>query len=219
MDRPEGTSRRRAGRALRSTESLIVADYRGLTNAELRVCAPSCAAAARSSGRQEHAHAPCGGGGGCGGAARTARGADGDRVRRDRGDPIAVAKALADTAKETKVMSLRGGHPLRPLDHGRRTSRSSPSSRPRRSSRASSSASSSRRSRSSSGCCRAPLRDLVGLIDARIAQLEEAGDTSAAAALPEERGREAGRRGAGEATADAETERAGRRGADRRGDR
>ena len=95
---------------LRSTESLIVADYRGLTNADL--------AALRSKVR------------GSGGrfqvvkntlTRRAAEAAGTDSllallegptaiafVETD-GDPVAVAKALADTAKDTKVLTLRGG--------------------------------------------------------------------------------------------------------------
>lgn len=95
---------------LKTTDSLIVADYRGLTNAQL--------AGVRGSLRQH-------------GATftvvknsltrRAAEGAGSEAllallegptaiafVQAD-GDPIAVAKALADTARETKVLSLRGG--------------------------------------------------------------------------------------------------------------
>lgn len=95
---------------LRNTESLLVADYRGLTNTQL--------ADVRSKLR-EH------------GATftvvknsltrRAAEAAGADQllallegptaiafVQTD-GDPIAVAKALADTAKDTKILALRGG--------------------------------------------------------------------------------------------------------------
>ena len=96
---------------LRSSEALLVADYRGLTNSELaglRVKLTTHGAklsvvkntltrrAAEAAGRRR--------------AARAARGADRDRVRRRAdGDPVAVAKALSDAARDTKILALRGG--------------------------------------------------------------------------------------------------------------
>jgi large subunit ribosomal protein L10 len=95
---------------LRSTESLIVADYRGLTNADL--------VALRAKVR------------GSGGRFRVVKNTLTRRAAEEAGteallallegptaiafvetdgDPVAVAKALADTAKDTKVLTLRGG--------------------------------------------------------------------------------------------------------------
>jgi large subunit ribosomal protein L10 len=95
---------------LRSTESLIVADYRGLTNADL--------VALRSKVR------------GSGGRFQVVKNTLTRRAAEEAGtesllallegptaiafvetdgDPVAVAKALADTAKDTKVLTLRGG--------------------------------------------------------------------------------------------------------------
>ena len=95
---------------LRSTESLIVADYRGLTNADL----VELRAKVRGSGGRFQVVKNT----------LTRRAADmaGTEsllalldgptaiafVETD-GDPAAVAKALADTAKDTKVLTLRGG--------------------------------------------------------------------------------------------------------------
>ena len=95
---------------LRSTESLIVADYRGLTNADL----VELRAKVRGSGGRFQVVKNT----------LTRRAADmaGTEsllallegptaiafVETD-GDPVAVAKALADTAKDTKVLTLRGG--------------------------------------------------------------------------------------------------------------
>jgi large subunit ribosomal protein L10 len=174
---------------LTSAESLIVADYRGLTNAEL--------AGVRTKLRDH-------------GATFTvvkntltrraaeAAGAESLLALLDgptaiafveaEGDPVAVAKALADTARDTKILSLRGGvlsgkamaaadveelAKLPPADVLKSQLVGvivAPLTQ-------------------LVGLLGAPLRDLVGLLDARIAQLEEGGDTSgapAAEAAPEE---------------------------------
>lgn len=170
---------------LRATESLIVADYRGLTNAEL--------AALRTKLRSH-------------GARltvvkntltrRAAEAAGADIVLAllegptaiafvdSGGDPVAVAKALADTAKETKILALRGGvlsgRPMAAADVEELAKLPAvdvlksqlvgvivaPLTQ-------------------LVGLLSAPLRDLVGLIDARIAQLEDAGDDSGAPAADE----------------------------------
>ena len=95
---------------LRSTESLLVADYRGLTNAQL----VALRAKLRSSGAQlqvvkntltrRAAEAA-----GAEALLALLEGPTAIAFVETEGDPIAVAKALADTAKETKVISLRGG--------------------------------------------------------------------------------------------------------------
>jgi large subunit ribosomal protein L10 len=95
---------------LKATDSLIVADYRGLTNAQL--------AGVRSSLRQHGASFTVV----KNSLTRRAAEAAGSEsllallegptaiafVQAD-GDPVAVAKALSDTARETKVLALRGG--------------------------------------------------------------------------------------------------------------
>ena len=95
---------------MRSTESLIVADYRGLTNAQL----VELRAKLRASGAQlkvvkntltrraaEEA--------GTDSLLVLLEGPTAIAFVETDGDPVAVAKALADTAKETKVLELRGG--------------------------------------------------------------------------------------------------------------
>jgi large subunit ribosomal protein L10 len=95
------------------------------------------------------------------------------------GDPVAVAKALSDTARDTKILALRGGvlsgnaitadeieqlAKLPPLDvlQGQLVGVIvAPLTQ-------------------FAALLNAPLQNLVGLIDARIRQLEEGGDTSAA---------------------------------------
>src|SRR6185312_7498031 len=95
---------------LRSTESLIVADYRGLTNADL----VELRAKVRGSGGRLQVVKNT--------LTRRAAEVAGTEsllallegptaiafVETD-GDPVAVAKALADSAKDTKVLTLRGG--------------------------------------------------------------------------------------------------------------
>jgi large subunit ribosomal protein L10 len=171
---------------LRSTESLIVADYRGLTNAELRVLRGKL----RGSGAQLQVVKNT--------LTRRAAEAAGTEsllallegptaiafVESD-GDPVAVAKALADTARETKVLGLRGG-----ILSGRTITGADVEEL------AKLPAPEVVKSQLVGvivapltqllGLLSAPLQDLVGLVDARIAQLEEGGDTSVAEAAPPE---------------------------------
>jgi large subunit ribosomal protein L10 len=95
---------------LRSTESLIVADYRALTNADL----VELRAKVRGSGgrlqvvkntltRRAAEEA------GTESLLALLEGPTAIAFVQTDGDPVAVAKALADTAKDTKVLTLRGG--------------------------------------------------------------------------------------------------------------
>lgn len=95
---------------LRSTESLIIADYRGLTNAQLEELRGKL----RGSGARFQVVKNTL-------TRRAAEEAGTDTLLAllegptaiafvdTDGDPVAVAKALADTARETKVLALRGG--------------------------------------------------------------------------------------------------------------
>jgi len=167
---------------LRSTESLIVADYRGLTNsqlAELRVKLRSSGAqlqvvkntltrrAAESAGAES--------------LLALLEGPTAIAFVETDGDPVAVAKALSDTARDTKVLSLRGG-----ILSGRSISSDEIEEL------AKLPAPEVVKSQLVGvivapltqlvGLVAAPLRDLAGLIDARVAQLEEGGDTGASEA-------------------------------------
>ena len=95
---------------LRSTESLIVADYRGLTNSDL----VELRAKVRGSGgrfqvvkntltRRAAEEA------GTESLLALLEGPTAIAFVETEGDPVAVAKALADTAKDTKLLTLRGG--------------------------------------------------------------------------------------------------------------
>jgi large subunit ribosomal protein L10 len=167
---------------LRRIDSLIVADYRGLTNVELEelraklrphgarftvVKNTLTRRAAEAAGAQS--------------LLALLEGPVAIAFVEADGDPAAVAKALSDTARQTKILSLRGGvldgapisgeeveslAKLPPVDvlRGQLVGLvAAPLTE-------------------LVGVLAAPLRDLLGVLDARIAQLEEQGDTSASAA-------------------------------------
>ncbi len=167
---------------LRTTDSLIVADYRGLTNAQL----VDLRAKLRGSGarltvvkntltRRAAEEA------GTEALLALLEGPTAIAFVETEGDPVAVAKALADAAKDTKVLALRGGilsgQTLSGADVEELAKLPAPEVvkaqlvgvivAPLT---------------QLAALIAAPVRDLVGLIDARIAQLEEGGDTSASAA-------------------------------------
>ena len=167
---------------LRSTDSLIVADYRGLTNAQLEELRGKL----RGSGarfqvvkntltRRAASEA------GAEALLALLEGPTAIAFVDADGDPVAVAKALSDTAKETKVLALRGGTLSGRSITGEDVEELAKLPAPE-----------VIKSQlvgvivapltQLASLLAAPLRDLVGLIDARIAQLEEGGDTSASAA-------------------------------------
>ena len=95
---------------LRSTESLIVADYRGLTNAELRALrrrlrgSGASLRVVKNTLTRRAAEVA-----GTESLLALLEGPTAIAFVETEGDPVAVAKALSDTAKETKVLALRGG--------------------------------------------------------------------------------------------------------------
>jgi large subunit ribosomal protein L10 len=170
---------------LKGAESLIVADYRGLTNAELagvrtklRGHGASFTVVKNTLTRRAAEAA------GAESLLALLEGPTAIAFVEADGDPVAVAKALSDTAKETKILSLRGGvlsgkameaadveelAKLPPVDvlKGQLVGVIvAPLTQ-------------------LLGLFDAPLRDLVGLLDARVAQLQEAGDTGQAPAAEE----------------------------------
>jgi large subunit ribosomal protein L10 len=170
---------------LRSTDSLIVADYRGLTNAQLEELRGKL----RGSGarfqivkntltRRAASEA------GAEALLALLEGPTAIAFVDAEGDPVAVAKALSDTAKETKVLALRGGTLSGRSISGEDVEELAKLPAPE-----------VVKSQLVGvvvapltqlvGLLAAPLRDLVGLVDARIAQLEEGGDTSSAVAAEE----------------------------------
>ena len=171
---------------LRSTDSLIIADYRGLTNTQLEELRGKL----RSSGarfqvvkntltRRAASEA------GAEALLALLEGPTAIAFVDADGDPVAVAKALSDTAKETKVLALRGGTLSGRSMSGEDVEELAKLPAPE-----------VVKSQlvgvivapltQLAALVAAPLRDLAGLIDARIAQLEEGGDTSGSAAGAEE---------------------------------
>ena len=170
---------------LRATDTLIVADYRGLTNKqveELRtklIEAGARLTVVKNTLTRRAAEAA-----GADALLAMLEGPTAIAFIEADGDPVAVAKALGDTARDTKVLALRGGimqgatisaeqveelAKLPPVDVLRGQLLGvvvAPLT-------------------TVVGLLSAPLRDLVGLIDARIAQLEEQGDASAQASVAE----------------------------------
>ena len=168
---------------LRTTDSLIVADYRGLTNSELRALRAKLRphgarfTVVKNTLTRRAAEAA-----GAESLLALLEGPTAIAFVAAEGDAVAVAKALSDTARDTKILSLRGGMldgapitgaeveslaKLPPVDVLRGQLVGviiAPVTQ-------------------LVGLLTAPLRDLVGLIDARIAQLGE-GETVAAASPP-----------------------------------
>jgi len=170
---------------LRSTDSLIVADYRGLTNTQLE----ELRGRLRSSGarfqivkntltRRAASEA------GAEALLALLEGPTAIAFVDADGDPVAVAKALSDTARETKVLALRGGTLSGRSMSGEDVEELAKLPAPE-----------VVKSQlvgvivapltQLAALVAAPLRDLVGLIDARIAQLQEQGDTSVEASVVE----------------------------------
>jgi large subunit ribosomal protein L10 len=169
---------------LRSSDTVIVADYRGLTMPqidELRTRLLEAGARfhvvkntlTRRAAEQAGADA----------LLALLEGPSAIAFIETGGDPVAVAKALGETARTTQVLEIRGGvlegqpmsaeqvadlAKLPPVDVLRGQVMGAIVAP----------------LMTVVGLFNAPLRDLVGLIDARIEQLKEQGDTSDAAAEP-----------------------------------
>lgn len=175
---------------LREAETLLVADYRGLTNsqlvglrtrlrehgAKLQVVKNTLTRRAAEAAGAESLLA-------------LLEGPTAIAFVESEGDPVAVAKALADVAKETKVLSLRGG-----VLSGRALTEADVEELaklpPEDVVKSQLVGAIVAPLTQLLGLLEAPVRDLVGLIDARIAQLEEGASagagTSAGAEVPDE---------------------------------
>ena len=169
---------------LRTSETLIVADYRGLTNAEIDGLRSKLIehgarfAVVKNTLTRRAAEAA-----GADALLALLEGPSAIAFVESGGDAVQVAKALSDAATSTKVLAIRGGllegsvmsaeevqnlAKLPPLDVLRAQlvgAIVSPLT-------------------TVVALITAPLRDLAGLIDARVEQLKEQGDTSEADAAP-----------------------------------
>jgi len=170
---------------LNSAQALIVADYRGLTNSELEGLRDELTKhGARFSVVKNTLTRRAAEAAGADAVLALLEGPTGIAFIESDGDPVAVAKALGQTARDTRVLEIRGGvlegrgitaeeieslAKLPPVDVLRGQvvgALTSPLY-------------------AIVGLFSAPLQNLHGLIDARIRQLEEQGDTSASDATAE----------------------------------
>ena len=164
---------------LRTAETLIVADYRGLTNAEIDGLRTKLIehgarfAVVKNTLTRRAAEAA-----GADALLALLEGPSAIAFVESGGDPVAVAKALGDTARETKVLAIRGG-----VLEGAAISADEVESLaklpPAEVLRAQLLGAIVSPLTTVVMLVATPLRDLVGLIDARIEQLQAQGDTSA----------------------------------------
>ena len=169
---------------LRTSETLIVADYRGLTNAEIdglrsKLLEHGARFAVVKNTLTRRAAETAG----ADALLALLEGPSAIAFVESGGDPVAVAKALADAATSTKVLAIRGG-----VLEGKSLTAAEVESLaklpPTDVIRAQLVAAIVSPLTTVVALMTAPLRDLAGLIDARIAQLHEQGDTSEADAAP-----------------------------------
>jgi large subunit ribosomal protein L10 len=163
---------------LRTSETLIVADYRGLTNAEIDgLRTKLIESGARLSVVKNTLTRRAAEAAGADALLALLEGPTAIAFVEADGDPVGVAKALGEAATATKVLAIRGG-----LLEGTAMSAEEVENLaklpPADVLRAQLVGAIVSPLTTVVALLAAPLRDLVGLIDARIAQLEEGGDTS-----------------------------------------
>ncbi len=167
---------------LRSTETLLVADYRGLTMPQIDELRSKLIehgarfAVVKNTLTRRAAEAA-----GSDTLLALLEGPTAIAFLESDGDPVAVAKALVDAARETRVLEVRGG-----MLEGRPIAAAEIESLaklpPLDALRGQVLATVIAPLTGILALFTAPLQDLYGLIDARIEQLQEQGDTSAVSA-------------------------------------
>jgi large subunit ribosomal protein L10 len=190
---------------LRTTETLIVADYRGLTMPQIDdLRSKLIEHGARFSVVKNTLTRRAAEAAGSDTLLAMLEGPTAIAFLESDGDPVAVAKALVDAARETRVLEVRGG-----LLEGRPIEASEIDALaklpPLDALRSQVLAAVIGPATAIVALFTAPLQDLYGLIDARIEQLQEQGDTSAAAAPEAKAVPEPEAESAPEAEAEAET--------------
>src|ERR671911_2259728 len=164
---------------LRTSETLIVADYRGLTNAEIDGLRSKLIehgarfAVVKNTLTRRAAEAA-----GADVLLALLEGPSAIAFVESDGDPVAVAKALSDAATSTKVLAIRGGV-LEGTAMWAEEVQSLAKLPPADVLRAQLVGAIISPLTTVVALIAAPVRDLVGLIDARIEQLQAQGDTSA----------------------------------------
>jgi large subunit ribosomal protein L10 len=167
---------------LRTSETLIVADYRGLTNAEIDGLRTKLIehgarfAVVKNTLTRRAAEAA-----GAEALLALLEGPSAIAFVESDGDPAAVAKALRDAATSTKILAIRGGV-LEGVAMSADEVESLAKLPPADVLRAQLVGAIVSPLTTIVALVSAPLRDLAGLIDARIEQLKEQGDTSGAEA-------------------------------------
>ena len=167
---------------LRSTETLLVADYRGLTMPQIDALRSKLIehgarfAVVKNTLTRRAAEAA-----GSDTLLALLEGPTAIAFLESDGDPVAVAKALVDAARETRVLEVRGGMlEGRPIEAAEIESLAKLP--PLDALRGQVLATVIAPLTGILALFTAPLQDLYGLIDARIEQLQEQGDTSAVSA-------------------------------------
>ena len=171
---------------LQAADTLLVADYRGLSMSEIdalrtevlkhgatfRVVKNTLTRRAAEAAGQDALLA-------------LLEGPTGIAFLESEGDPVAVAKALSEAARTTRILAIRGG-----LLEGRPISEQEVEDLaklpPAEVLRGQVLGAILAPLHAIAGLINAPLQNLYGLVEARIEQLEAQGDTSAAAAAPPE---------------------------------
>jgi large subunit ribosomal protein L10 len=167
---------------LRTAETLIVADYRGLTNAQIDGLRTKLMEhGARFSVVKNTLTRRAAEAAGADALLALLEGPSAIAFVESGGDPVAVAKALGDAARDTKILAIRGG-----VLEGQSMSADDIESLaklpPAEVLRAQLVGAIVSPLTTVVMLLAAPIRDIVGLIDARIEQLQAGGDTSADAA-------------------------------------
>ncbi|HEY7795012.1 MAG TPA: 50S ribosomal protein L10 [Gaiellaceae bacterium] len=163
---------------LRTSETLIVADYRGLTNSEIDDLRTKLIehgarfAVVKNTLTRRAAEAA-----GSDALLALLEGPTAIAFVESEGDPVAVAKALRETATSTRVLAVRGGV-LQGSVMSAAQVEDLATLPPAEVLRAQLVGAIVSPLTTVVALISAPLRDLVGLIDARIEQLREQGDTS-----------------------------------------
>lgn len=167
---------------LRTTETLVVADYRGLTMPQIDELRTKLIehgarfAVVKNTLTKRAAEAA-----GADALLALLEGPTAIAFLESDGDPVAVAKALVDAARDTRVLEVKGGLlEGRPIEAGEIESLAKLP--PADVLRGQVLGAITSPLTAIVGLFTAPLQDLYGLIDARIEQLREQGDTSGAAA-------------------------------------
>ncbi len=180
---------------LRGTQTLIVADYRGLSMPEIdRLRSKLLEHGARFSVVKNTLTRRAAQAAGADAVLALLEGPTAIAFLDAGGDPVAVAKALADAARTTRVLTIRGGL-LDGAAIGEAEVTSLATLPPTEVLRSQLVGAVAGPLTAIVGLFTAPLRDLVGVLEARIAQLEEQGSTANPAAPVTEAARGESRNG------------------------